>query len=193
MDKNGSGNPIRIHRSKVLWLLAKAAMDKDRPVLAQIVVTRRCNLSCGYCYEYDKVSKPIPLEILKERIDALKRLKTVFVTLNGGEPLLHPQIADLVRYIAELGMVPMINSNGHVLKLPLIQQLNDAGLFGMQLSCDALEDNAHRHAVQAGLDRRQGPPRPLGVAIALLPNSWGAVLGSSRRSGRSRSQPKCCA
>ncbi|XZF15730.1 radical SAM protein [Chitinophagaceae bacterium MMS25-I14] len=134
-------DPIKISRVRVLWLLAKAAVDKDRPVLAQIVVTRRCNLSCGYCYEYDKVSKPIPLDVLKQRIDELKRLKAVFVTLNGGEPLLHPQIAELVRYVAEQGMVPMINSNGHVLKLPLIQKLNDAGLFGMQISCDSLEDN----------------------------------------------------
>ncbi|RYE25631.1 MAG: radical SAM protein [Sphingobacteriales bacterium] len=131
----------RKSRVHVMWLLAKAALDKDRPVLAQIVVTRRCNLSCGYCYEYDKVSKPIPIDVLKQRIDKLKKLKTVFVTLNGGEPLLHPQIHELVAYINKLGMVPMINSNGHALKLPLIEKLNDAGLFGMQISCDSLEDN----------------------------------------------------
>ena len=141
MEEPPLQKPIKISRKKVLWQLLKAAMDKDRPVLAQIVVTRRCNLSCGYCYEYDKVSKPVPLDVLKERIDALKKLKTVFVTLNGGEPLLHPEIVELVRYIAESGMVPMINSNGHVLKEGLIKKLNDAGLFGMQLSCDSLEDN----------------------------------------------------
>lgn len=133
--------PIRISRPQVLWKLAKAALDRDRPVLVQIVVTRRCNLACGYCYEYDKVSKPVPLPELKARVDALRKLKAVFVTLNGGEPLLHPHIAELVRYIAEAGMVPMINTNGHVLKAPLIRRLNEAGLFGMQLSCDSLEDN----------------------------------------------------
>lgn len=133
--------PLRISRRRVMWKLAKAALDKDRPVLVQIVVTRRCNLACGYCYEYDKVSKPVPLAELKARVDALRQLKTVFVTLNGGEPLLHPHIAELVRYIAEAGMVPMLNTNGHVLKAPLIQSLNEAGLFGMQLSCDSLEDN----------------------------------------------------
>jgi MoaA/NifB/PqqE/SkfB family radical SAM enzyme len=133
--------PLRISRARVFWKLTKAALDRDRPVLVQIVVTRRCNLACGYCYEYDKVSKPVPLSELKARVDALRKLKAVFVTLNGGEPLLHPHIAELVRYIAEAGMVPMINTNGHVLKAPLIQRLNEAGLFGMQLSCDSLEDN----------------------------------------------------
>jgi MoaA/NifB/PqqE/SkfB family radical SAM enzyme len=133
--------PLRISRQRVLWKMAKAALEKDRPVLVQIVVTRRCNLACGYCYEYDKVSKPVPLPELKARVDVLRKLKAVFVTLNGGEPLLHPHIAELVRYIAEAGMVPMINTNGHVLKAPLIKSLNEAGLFGMQLSCDSLEDN----------------------------------------------------
>ena len=31
------------------------------PFLAQVIVTRRCNLSCGYCTEYDKTSNPFPL------------------------------------------------------------------------------------------------------------------------------------
>jgi len=133
--------PRRISRTQVLWKLAQAALHKDRPVLVQIVVTRRCNLACGYCYEYDKVSKPVPLAELKARVDALRKLKTVFVTLNGGEPLLHPHLAELVRYIADAGMVPLLNTNGHALKAPLICSLNEAGLFGMQLSCDSLEDN----------------------------------------------------
>jgi MoaA/NifB/PqqE/SkfB family radical SAM enzyme len=126
---------------KLYWDLTKAAADPDRPVLAQLVVTRRCNLSCGYCYEYDKVSKPVPIEDLKARIDVFRKLKTVFVTLNGGEPLLHPQIAELVKYISDSGMIPMMNSNGHILKPAIIQKLNEAGLFGIQISCDSLTDN----------------------------------------------------
>ncbi|MCT4622801.1 MAG: radical SAM protein [Schleiferiaceae bacterium] len=121
--------------------VAKAAFDPSRPLLAQIVITRRCNLSCGYCYEYDKVSKPVDLKILKKRIDELKRLKVVFVTLNGGEPLLHPHAAELVKYIADKGMIPMMNSNGWLLKKDTILELNEAGLFGIQISCDGLEDN----------------------------------------------------
>ena len=80
-------------KTKVAWDVMKASADPTRPLLAQIVITQRCNLSCGYCFEYDKVSKPVDLDILKGRIDELKRLKVVFITLNGGEPLLHPQIA----------------------------------------------------------------------------------------------------
>ena len=38
------------------------------PFLAQMVVIRRCNLSCGYCSEYDKTSDPVPVETLEERL-----------------------------------------------------------------------------------------------------------------------------
>ena len=55
--------------------------------------------------------------------------------------LLHPEIVDLVRYISESGMIPMMNSNARILKPSLIKSLNEAGLFGMQISCDSLLDN----------------------------------------------------
>ena len=37
------------------------------PFLAQMVVIRRCNLSCGYCSEFDKTSEPVPFEVLETR------------------------------------------------------------------------------------------------------------------------------
>jgi MoaA/NifB/PqqE/SkfB family radical SAM enzyme len=133
-------NKIKSTRS-IYASIANAAMDPTRPLLAQIVITKRCNLSCSYCFEFDKISQPVDIAILKLRIDELKRLRTIFVTLNGGEPLLHPQITELVRYIASLGMVPMINSNGWLITPQLICKLNEAGLYGMQISCDSLTDN----------------------------------------------------
>ncbi len=138
-----SHNNNNIKKRKIYTKILQAAADTTRPLLAQIVITKRCNLSCSYCFEFDKVSKPVPLEILKSRIDELKRLRTVFVTLNGGEPLLHPQIAELVQYISTLDMIPMINSNGWLLTPKMIHALNDAGLYGMQISCDSMVDNAN--------------------------------------------------
>jgi MoaA/NifB/PqqE/SkfB family radical SAM enzyme len=131
----------KLYELKVAKDIIAAAADPYRPLLAQIVITKRCNLSCGYCYEYDKVSEPVPFEVLKGRIDELKRLRVVFVTLNGGEPLLHPDAPELVRYIYDSGMIPMMNSNGFKLKPKLIKELNDAGLYAIQISCDGLKRN----------------------------------------------------
>lgn len=109
--------------------------------MAHMVVTRRCNLSCGYCTEYDKVSPPVPLASLKSRIDRLAALGTVFVTLTGGETLLHPDIVELVRYVRDCGMTPAMNTNGYLLTKELILELGRAGLYALQVSVDNVIPN----------------------------------------------------
>ena len=73
-----------------LKVAARVISSRRRPMLAHLVVTRYCNLDCAYCSEYDRVSPPVPLERLLERVDALARLGTQIVTLTGGEPLTTP-------------------------------------------------------------------------------------------------------
>jgi MoaA/NifB/PqqE/SkfB family radical SAM enzyme len=53
--------------------------------LAQMVVIRRCNLSCGYCSEYDKFSDLVPAEVLEKRLLKLKERGTFGISLNGGD------------------------------------------------------------------------------------------------------------
>lgn len=127
--------------AKVLLDVLSAAVDRDRPLVTHLVITRRCNLSCGYCFEYDKVSEPVPLDILKQRIDHLATLRSVFVTLTGGESLLHPDAIEIVRYVRDKGMTPFLNTNGYLLTKKIIEGLNDAGLYGLQLSIDNAKPN----------------------------------------------------
>ena len=110
------------------------------PLEAQLIVTRRCNLSCGYCTEFDNHSAPVPLELLKERIDAIHRLRVVNTSLLGGEPLMHPDIVELVEYCNRKNQVS-ITTNGFLLNEKLIEQLNKAGLSNLQISIDALESD----------------------------------------------------
>ncbi len=126
----------------MLGQVARAALvDPMRPLLAQIVVTERCNLACAYCTEHRPRARPVPFEVLLERFDHLRRLRCVFVTLNGGEPLLHPQVAELVAAIRTRGMTPLMNTNGLCLTRDRVDALNEAGLYGMQVSLDGLHDS----------------------------------------------------
>src|SRR5207245_10453883 len=77
---------------------ALRVLVKKAPLEAQLIVTRRCSLSCGYCTEYDNVSDFIPLDILQQRIDALHRLRVVTIALLGGAPLLHPDLPEIIAY-----------------------------------------------------------------------------------------------
>jgi MoaA/NifB/PqqE/SkfB family radical SAM enzyme len=65
---------------------------------------KRCNLDCAYCPEYihDNHSPHINIDILKSTVDKLSSLKkSVRISLTGGEPSVHPYIAELARYIKE--------------------------------------------------------------------------------------------
>src|ERR1700726_4806481 len=125
------------------------------PFLVQMVIIRRCNLACGYCSEFDKVSEPIPLEVLEQRLRKLKSLGTFGISLTGGEPTLHPDLPLLIRKCRELrffrtGMI----SNGFLLRPPLIQQLNEAGLEEMQISIDGVHGNKTTQKVLQNLKKR---------------------------------------
>ena len=121
--------------------LALAFQSPHRPILAQIIPTRRCNLSCTYCNEFDRTSEPVPLEDLRQRIDRLAELRTTIITLSGGEPLLHPDVAEIVRHIRRRGALATLITNGYRLTPALIARLNAAGLDSMQISIDNVAPN----------------------------------------------------
>ncbi len=117
-------------------MIAKGVASTDHPVMAHIIPIRRCNLSCEYCNEYDDFSKPVSLEALKARIDHLARLGTTIVTLSGGEPLLHPQLDDLIAHMRSHPIIVGMITNGYLLTADRIQRLNRAGLDHLQISID---------------------------------------------------------
>src|SRR5438067_10484436 len=109
------------------------------PLLVQMIPIRRCNIDCGYCNEYDKVSPPIAAEVLRRRIDKLAELGTSVVAFSGGEPMLHPELDDLIRHIRRRGMLAGLITNGYFLVPKRIDALNDAGLDFLQISIDNVE------------------------------------------------------
>jgi MoaA/NifB/PqqE/SkfB family radical SAM enzyme len=117
-------------------LLIRGALDTDHPVMAHIIPIRRCNLSCAYCNEYDDYSKPVPLETMLHRLELLGRLKTGVITLSGGEPLLHPDLDDIIRGIRKNAILAGLITNGYLLTAERVQRLNDAGLDYLQISID---------------------------------------------------------
>jgi MoaA/NifB/PqqE/SkfB family radical SAM enzyme len=126
----------------------------DHPLLVHIVPVRRCNIDCGYCNEYDKVSSPVPLETIERWIDKLSDLGTSVVACSGGEPLLHPQIERIVRRIRERGMIAGLITNGYLLSVKKIEALNEAGLDYMQISIDNVEpDEVSKKSLRL-LDRK---------------------------------------
>jgi MoaA/NifB/PqqE/SkfB family radical SAM enzyme len=152
----------RIKRKLLAWprrlrearMFAKAMRSAEHPILAHIIPTRRCNLSCGYCNEYDNVSKPVPAEEMLRRIDQLAALGTTIITISGGEPLLHPDLDLLIRRIRGYGIIPTLITNGYLLTPARIRGFNRAGLHNLQISIDNVNpDDVSKKSLKV-LDRK---------------------------------------
>ncbi|MCL4818709.1 MAG: radical SAM protein [Vicinamibacteria bacterium] len=112
------------------------------PYLVQLVVTRRCNLRCGYCNEYDRTSGPVPWDDLVARVGRIRELGALALEFTGGEPLLHPRLVDLVRVATQHDFPRrMLISNALLLTDEAIAGLNDAGLTDLQVSVDGARAN----------------------------------------------------
>src|ERR1041385_3352429 len=123
-------------RAREWRMIAKGLVSRDHPILAHIIPMRRCNLACTYCNEFDDFSKPVPLEAMYERLDRLAELGTTIITISGGEPLMHPELDQIVARIRHHGMIAGMITNGYLLTAERIQRLNAAGLEQLQLSID---------------------------------------------------------
>lgn len=119
-----------------LGLVAKGLLSTDHVVQAHIVPIRRCNIDCGYCNEYDDFSKPVPLPTMLQRVRDLGRLGATLITISGGEPLLHPDLDEIIREIKRQGAIAGLITNGYLLVEKRIKELNRAGLDHLQISID---------------------------------------------------------
>src|SRR5690242_11513220 len=138
-ERNHSGVRRRrtiSRRLREAKLLTKGALNTDHPIMAHIIPIRRCNLACTYCNEYDDFSKPVALDIILRRLELLGRLNTGVITLSGGEPLLHPDLDDIIRGIRRHATLAGMITNGYLLTADRVRRLNDAGLDYLQISID---------------------------------------------------------
>jgi MoaA/NifB/PqqE/SkfB family radical SAM enzyme len=135
-------------------MIAGAFASTDHPLLAHIIPTRRCNLACEYCNEYDDFSKPVERDEMFRRIDKLAQLGTSIVSMSGGEPLLHPELDELIARVRHHGMIAGMITNGYLLNEDRIARLNNAGLEHMQISIDnVLPDEVSKKSLKV-LDKR---------------------------------------
>lgn len=109
-----------------------------KPLQCSLYITDRCNLNCSYCTEYDNTRPHPSLADLKIWIRKIRDLGTMRIALVGGEPLLHPDVVEIVRYCRELGFATSLTTNGFLLTRKLLADLEEAGLQVMQISVDRM-------------------------------------------------------
>jgi len=123
-----------------------------RPVSnIRISLTPKCNLKCIYCHREGEI-KPAA-ELSKEEIAEILRVAAKFeirsVKFTGGEPLLRPDIIDIIRSVPKT-MESSMTTNGTLLAR-LAQPLKDAGLKRVNVSIDSINRGTYKKIT--GLDQ----------------------------------------
>ena len=105
--------------------------------IAWLELTDICNLYCEGCYR-QKITGHKPLEQVKEELRFFKQWRNPDnVSIAGGEPLIYPHIMEVVSYIAELKMKPVILTNALALTPEMLKELKKAKLSGFTIHIDS--------------------------------------------------------
>jgi hypothetical protein len=99
--------------------------------------TALCNLSCDGCYRKNEAAHKSFEEVCHE-LDVFERYRqSDCISIAGGDPLLYPQIVELVAEIKRRGFKPILNTNGKALTRDLLKELHEAGVFGFTFHVDS--------------------------------------------------------
>jgi len=129
MKQNGTLDHRKLYR--LPWTLPDNAISWLEP-------TSQCNLACDGCYRENIPSSHKTLSVVREELKTFRRLRrTDGISIAGGDPLMHPQIIDIVEMVAGMGLKPIINTNGGLLTKELLQQLKSAGVYGFTFHVDS--------------------------------------------------------
>lgn len=126
-------DPLKLYR--LPWSLT------DNPI-AWLEPTQQCNLACDGCYR-ENLRQHKPLEEVARELETFVKLRNFDgVSIAGGDPLMHPNVVDIVRKVKDMGRKAILNTNGLALTRELLVELKSAGLVGLTFHVDCHQGRA---------------------------------------------------
>ncbi len=120
--------------------LQKAVLNARayKPLYVKIKINYGCNLKCQMCKHWRETREtPISMQRFKETITDLAELGCKKIHFSGGEPMLRPQLPELVAHATSLGMRVTLTTNGTLIDKEKAKALIEAGLRGVNVSIDS--------------------------------------------------------
>jgi MoaA/NifB/PqqE/SkfB family radical SAM enzyme len=123
-------------------------LEEGGPGFCQFALNNACNARCGFCgFALDKLPRKdwhyVEREGALEAIDILYRQAVRYLVLTGGEPMLHPDLLEIVQRASTLDMKVLLVTNAGLLKPHRIHELAAAGLSSVIISIDAADAETH--------------------------------------------------
>jgi len=139
-------------------------------------VTYRCNFRCRFCHYWRDVLGQLPEPPVSRFADGARKLASfgsLLVSLAGGEPLLRPDLPDIVRAIGEHHF-PFVTTNGWLVTADAARDLMAAGVWGVSVSID-YADPARHNAARGMDDAWQNAWRAVELLSAARRHKWQRV------------------
>ena len=107
--------------------------------------TNACNMYCAHCYRDAgcKAEEELSTEEGKKLLSEIAKAGFKIMIFSGGEPLMRPDILELVKYASDLHMIPVFGTNGTLITLDMAKKLKEAGARAMGISLDSLDPKKH--------------------------------------------------
>ncbi len=142
-----ASDPLRYGRKSKDLPSHLLQFSSDKKPVVVWNVGRRCNLRCVHCYSHSR-NQEYTGELTHEEgirlIDDLAQFGAPVLLFSGGEPLMRPDILDLIAHARARGMRAVLSTNGTLITPDLAEKLKEFGLSYVGVSLDGLEETNDR-------------------------------------------------
>ncbi|MCK5346104.1 MAG: radical SAM protein, partial [Candidatus Heimdallarchaeota archaeon] len=121
----------------------KSISTQTYPLNVTIQITNKCNLNCVHCHRDVKNTHSLSFSQFNKIIEQLRQLNVFNVNISGGEPLLHPELARMIKTINDTGIRATVSSNAVLFTEEKVGALYNAGLRKIQVSLDSYKAEGH--------------------------------------------------
>jgi len=132
------------------------AYERCIPLNVTLELTLRCNIRCTHCYNFDRdLPRPqsgpeLSMTEIRSLMDDLRRAGTLFLTLTGGEAMVHPGFWEIADEAAARGFALSVLSNGTLLTEAACDRLAAyPNLWGVSLSLYGARPQTHDGVTQS--------------------------------------------
>src|SRR5215208_2254345 len=137
-------NPEEIQAQKGELRQAVLNARPFKPLYVKMKVFYGCNLKCEMCNHWRETREPpVPFERFQEVLHELAGLGTRKIHISGGEPMLRPQVPDLVEQASNLGIKVTMTTNGTLIDKVKAKRRVEGGLRGVNISMDSPSRKMH--------------------------------------------------
>lgn len=178
-----TGDPLRYGRQTKGMPSHLLQFSEDKKPIVVWNGTRRCNLDCIHCYA-ESENKAYPNELTTSEIQRvihdLAGFGVPVMLFSGGEPLLREDIYDNARLCRELGIRPVLSTNGTLITEKVARRIKDAGFGYVGISLDGIGERndffrgkkGAFEAAMRGFDNCVGVGQKVGLRLTLTRHNF---------------------